>query len=331
MTTFVFGLEDLARTRFAISPMWELVSSIRALRNPAEGALLVPWFERVRPKLPPLDLAAALALTPPKGYIPDFISPPPTTPLAVFEEELELVGSTPVAQVRHDVETLARLQYRRAVPEVLRPFLDHPRKALNRLAKSLAAYWEVAIAPYWPRVDALLHADVHHRARRLTEGGPAALFADLHPTVHWDDGELLVEQEYQAVVPLEGRSLLLVPSAFGWVAPATMTEDPWQPTVFYPARGVATLWEAGVAEAPEALAAVLGRGRADLLAALHAPCSTSDIARRLGITPGAVSQHIGALRAAGLVASDREGRNVLHARTALADALVGGASADAPH
>src|SRR4249919_365297 len=195
MTTFVFGLEDLARTRFAISPMWELVSSIRALRRPAESALLVPWFERVRPEIPGLDLAAALVLTPPKGYIPDFISPPPTTPLAVFEEELELVRSTPVAQARQEVETLVRLQYR-AFPEVLRPFLEYPRAALNRLAKSLEAYWEVAIAPYWPRVHALLHADVHHRARRLTEGGPAALFADLHPTVHWDADELLVEQEY---------------------------------------------------------------------------------------------------------------------------------------
>src|SRR5215216_2598629 len=112
MTTFLFGLEDLARTRFAISPMWELVSSIRALRRPDEGALLVPWLERVRPELPGLDLAAALALTPPKGFIPDFLSPPPTTPLAMFEEELELVRSTPVVQIRHDIETLGRIQYR---------------------------------------------------------------------------------------------------------------------------------------------------------------------------------------------------------------------------
>jgi biotin operon repressor len=319
MTTFVFGLEDLARTRFAISPMWELVSSLRALRDPAAGALLMPWMERVRPELPALDIAPAMAMLPYKGYIPDFISPPPSTPLAVFEEELELVRATPVPLVRRDLEVMFR---GRRLPNVLEPFLEHPRAALNRLVKLLAAYWEVALAPYWPRVHALLHADVSHRARRLTEGGPEGLFADLHPTVHWGDARLVIDQEYQGVVALEGRSLLLVPSAFAWDFPATMTEDPWQPTVFYPARGIATLWEAAPAAAPEALGAVLGRGRAALLAALDAPSSTSDLARRLGITPGAVSQHVGALRAAGLVASDREGRSVLHVRTALADALV---------
>jgi DNA-binding transcriptional ArsR family regulator len=330
MTTFVFGLEDLARTRFAISPMWELVASIRALRNMSEDALLVPWFERVRPELAGLDLGTALAMLPGKGYIPDFVSPPPTSPLADFDEELELVRSTPAAGVRNDIEALARQQYRGKLPEILRPFLEHPRAAMNRLAKSLGAYWEVAIEPVWPRVHALLRADINYRAGRLTDGGPAALFADLHPTVQWDGSELLIRQKWEGRYELGGRSLLLVPSAFGWAFPATMTDEPWQPTLFYPARGVATLWEPGAAQAPEALGTVIGRGRAAVLAALDAPASTTELARRLEVTPGAVSQHVGALRAAGLVASERDGRTVLHARTGLADALVGGAVADTP-
>ncbi len=327
MTTFVFGLDDLARTRFAISPMWELISSIRSLRAISEDALLVPWFERVRPALRELDLGAALALHPRHGYIPDFTSPPPSSPLAVFEEELDAVRSTPVALVRNDMGALARQHYGGRLPEVLRPFVEHPRAATNRLAKVLAAYWKVAIEPFWPRVHALLRADIDHRARRLTEGGPEALFADLHPTVSWDGRELLIRQKWQGRYELEGRSLLLVPSAFGWQFPSSLTEDPWQPTVFYPARGVATLWEPGAAEAPEALAAVVGRGRAAVLAALDAPATTTELARRLEVTPGAISQHVGALRAAGLVTSDRAGRTVLHARTGLADGLVRGQTA----
>jgi biotin operon repressor len=326
MTTFVFGLEDLARTRFAISPMWEAISSIRALRSISEDALLLPWFERVRPALRELDLAEALALHNRHGYIPDFTSPPPTTPLAVFEEELELVRATPAALVRNDMGALARQQYGGKLPEILTSFVEHPRAATNRLAKTLAAYWETAIEPFWPRVHALLRADIDYRARCLTEGGPEALFADLHPTVTWDGSELEIRQKWCGRYELEGRSLLLVPSAFGWQFPSTLTEDPWQPTLFYPARGVATLWEPGAAEAPEALGAVLGSGRAAVLSALDAPATSGELARRLGVTAGSVSQHVGSLRAAGLVASERDGRHVLHARTGLADQLVTGAA-----
>lgn len=123
---------------------------------------------------------------------------------------------------------------------------------------------------------------------------------------------------------LGGRGLLLVPSAFASDVPVTITEPPWQPTLIYPARGVATLWESGGERTPKALAAVIGQTRAALLAELDAPRSTTDVARLLGITPGGASQHVGALRAAGLVAGRREGRSVLYVRTPLADALVAG-------
>jgi len=41
------------------------------------------------------------------------------------------------------------------------------------------------------------------------------------------------------------------------------------------------------------------------------------------ITPGGASQHLTALRDAGLVTSARHGRSVLYARSPLADQLVG--------
>jgi uncharacterized protein DUF5937/helix-turn-helix protein len=321
MVIFHFGVEDLARTRFAISAMWEVMSSLRILRDPALGALHVPWLRDVRPRLAGLDLGPALSLLPPHGYIPDFLTPPPATPLAAFEEELSRVRSTRAAQVRHDMGLLIG---RRAPSGLQREFVEHPRRSLNRLADSIARYWDRAMADGWPRVQALLQADLHHRARRLTEGGPAGLFADLHPDVRWEEGRLSVVVPYDEEIALEGRGLLLLPSAFRWEHPGVITERPWQPTVFYPARGVATLWEPGAAEGPEALAAVVGRGRAAVLAALDAPRPTGEVARRLGLTAGAVSQHLGALRAAGLVTSEREGRGVLNARTPLADALISG-------
>ena len=46
MVRFVFTVEDLARTRFAISPMWEAVHSLAALRDPSTAALHVPWLRK---------------------------------------------------------------------------------------------------------------------------------------------------------------------------------------------------------------------------------------------------------------------------------------------
>jgi DNA-binding transcriptional ArsR family regulator len=114
-----------------------------------------------------------------------------------------------------------------------------------------------------------------------------------------------------------------VPSAFGWERPFSITDAPWQPTLIYPARGVAMLWEPGE-PAPDGVAALVGRTRAELLAALDAPRSTTELAACLGVSPGGASQHLSVLRAAGLVTGRREGRSVLYVRTPLADSLAAG-------
>ena len=91
--------------------------------------------------------------------------------------------------------------------------------------------------------------------------------------------------------------------------------------MIYAPRGVGDLW-APTGEGPEALADLVGRGRARILTALAAEASTSELARRLAASPGGVSEHLGVLRRAGLVRARREGRSVLYSRTAAGDALT---------
>jgi DNA-binding transcriptional ArsR family regulator len=326
MVIFEFGIEDLARLRFAISPMWEVVASLRRLRDPSAAGPHLPWIDGLRGRLGGIELGPALHLTPARGYVPDFMSPPPTTPLARFEDEIELVRASPARQVRRDMELLLG---GRPAPPVLEPFLSSPVRSVKRLADQLERYWAVAIEPHWPRVRALLEADLAHRARRLTEGGPAALFPDLHRSVGWRGGAVHVDVPHDGVTRLEGRGLLLVPSAFSWISPATIDEEPWQPTLIYPARGVAALWEPPAERSPEAVARVIGRTRAGLLARLQTPQTTTALAARTGLRAGGVSQHLTALRDAGLVSATRQGRAVLYVRTDLADALLTGARSPA--
>lgn len=320
MVVYEFGVEDLARTHFAISPLFELVRSLRALVEPSRSAFHLPWIEDLRGRLGGIDLLPAIELVPPGGYTPDFIAPPPSTPLADIEDELDLVRRTSPARVRREIG----IRFRgKRVPATVQPLLEHPRRELNRLCDTFGEYWDRAIAPHWPRIKALLRADIDHNARRLATGGAEALFHDLHHAVSWHGSELRVEGDWTARVQLEGQGLLLVPSAFIWQRPMSITDPPWQPTVVYPARGVATLWESAPTS-PQALAALLGKTRANLLAMLDAPRSTTELARRLDVSAGGVSQHLGVLRASGLVTPQRDGRSVLYVRTPLADELVSG-------
>jgi len=95
---FRFGHEDLVRTRFAISPLFDLVWSTDALADPGTHSLHLPWVRAARERLRGFeyDLLTVLGTSAgPGGYVPDFISPPPTTPLAELEDELARVRSTP--------------------------------------------------------------------------------------------------------------------------------------------------------------------------------------------------------------------------------------------
>ncbi len=82
------------------------------------------------------------------------------------------------------------------------------------------------------------------------------------------------------------------------------------------------MWEPRTTAATDAVAAVLGRSRTLLLAALDTPASTTQLATHSGLSAAGVSQHLTALRNAGLVTSHRSGRSVLYARTSVADQLL---------
>lgn len=110
-------------------------------------------------------------------------------------------------------------------PQVAAPWPADPAGRLAHLAGVLDGYWEQAIAPSWPRVRAYLEADLGHRACALARRGPEELLADLHPRIWWRAEELSVEVRKDEVAELDGRGLLLVPTAFG-TGPAVKTADP---------------------------------------------------------------------------------------------------------
>src|SRR3954469_8947671 len=104
MIRYRFARDDLLRTRFAVSPLFEATASVAALRDPAAASLHLPWVRAARAALGDLDLSLLDALVGrPGGYTPDFISPPPESPLPDVAAEIERVARTPPAQVREEL------------------------------------------------------------------------------------------------------------------------------------------------------------------------------------------------------------------------------------
>ncbi|MFI6146184.1 DUF5937 family protein [Streptomyces sp. NPDC051109] len=323
---FRFGAGDLLRCRFSVSPRWETQEAVRTLLQPERQTYHLPWLRQVRAAAEGLDLRPLWLLMPRAGHNPDFLSPPPVGPSVTFEQELARVRSAAAdpQAVREDLRRSLVCTPGAAESDLGRRMLADPARAVRELADLYAQAWAALVAPHWPRLRALLEADVLFHSRRLAAGGLEALFDGLHPDLRWSDGTLTIDRANHHDRSLGGQGLLLMPSAFVWPEVVGGYDPPWQPTLVYPARGIGALWTASAGPTPRALARLLGRGRADVLCALDEPSSTTELARRLGLAPATVSAHLKVLHAAGLLISARHGHRILYERTPLAIALTTG-------
>jgi DNA-binding transcriptional ArsR family regulator len=206
------------------------------------------------------------------------------------------------------------------VRTVLDQLLTDPAAARDLLADQLQAAWDRLVAPFWPRIRALLDADVAYRSQQLTAGGLGPMLAAIDSRITWGDAAVVVDDGIPAVADLAGRGLVLMPSAYVWPLVTTVTEEPWQPTVVYPARGIAGLWQRP-APPPDTLIRLLGRTRALLLHSLDQPASTTALAGLHGLSLSGTSQHLVALRDAGLLAGVRHRHEIRYARTRLGTEL----------
>ncbi|MEV7116973.1 ArsR/SmtB family transcription factor [Kitasatospora griseola] len=138
-----------------------------------------------------------------------------------------------------------------------------------------------------------------------------------------DDPDPRVQALGGRYTPVAGRGLVLMPTLCALGAHTVIDADE-PPVITYPARGNALTGESSPPRVPDALAELIGLPRARLLVLLDQSASTTALAHRLAVTPGAVSRHLSALATAGLLTRTRAGRSVLYARSPLGDALTAG-------
>jgi DNA-binding transcriptional ArsR family regulator len=313
--------EDLLAVRFACSPVWETQAAVRTFGDGRARVHHRTWHELVRERVSRLDLAPLLAVQPRRGSTPDFLTPPPRKARPRLRDQLAEIRTTPPAQVVRELErcreTVVDVEYRRLIDS----FLAKPTDARDLLAARVHEAWIELVAPFWVRIRTLLDRDIDERSRTLARHGLRHVLDDLHPRVRWTKRGLSCRDGSGRTVQVDERGLVLMPSAYLWPNVAVFVDEPWLPTIVYPARGIGELWRAPQAP-PDALARLLGRTRALVLSSLDQPLSTTALAGLIELSPAGASRHLLALRDAGLVASRRRGHEVRYSRTQLGTALL---------
>ncbi len=192
---------------------------------------------------------------------------------------------------------------------------------LARLIGALRSYHHAAVEPYWPHIRASVEADRAVRGRALLDGGADGLLATLPPMIRWRSPVLEADYPFDRDLHLDGRGLLLQPSFFCRGTPVVYRDPSLPPVLVYP---VANPGAPVFAEPGPWLGRLVGHTRSAVLSSIGNGCTTSELARRAGVSLASASQHASVLREAGLVLTLRHGSSVLHTLTPLGGSLLRG-------
>lgn len=307
-----FGCADLARTTIAREPdpLWEVLLGLHMLQTDDEPAVFGPWRQRARASLTSVE-RELLALAPPEGYSPDFL-----TPAAAADgvtAGLSAISTTPRSRVHDD---LSRLSDGVRLPRWTRRLAAGDTTVMRKVVHGLQHFHRTKIAPQMPSISAAVARDVTLHNEAVTTGGFETLVGTLHPTLSWRPPVLTVDMRHvDRDQHLSGRGLRLVPSFFCWRHPIMLFDPELPPVLVYPVQHDPS-WSEPVARRadPErALADLIGRTRAVVLRSISAgACSTSELARRAGISLASASEHARVLHQTGLVTTQRAGSAVRH-------------------
>lgn len=317
------GEADLGRIRFAErpEPLWETALGVRALGRLPLPRAIRSWRQQVRPRVHP-GMRPMLSLFSPAGQFPDFLTPEPGD--GGLDGSLKVLADVPAEVIEAGLGPYLPPGCHDGWAGELMAGRASARRDLGAAVRMVH---DAAIAPAMAGIERRYAADLAIRSRTLLGAGLDAVLASLHPDVDWRPPVLTAYRQVQGPpldVHLEGRGLLLYPT--GFVTSCLVLDEPGRtPVLIYPAI------EVPYAESPDhdALAELLGRTRAVVLTALGSGASTTQLARRAGISLASASEHARVLRQAGLVETQRTGRLTLHSLTPAGRALLTTASPSA--
>lgn len=323
----VFTPEDLVRVRIAPrpDPLWEMVLSLHLLQTRGGGAGLAGWRRRVRADLAEAGLLTSVRdvlvpLAPSGPYFPDFLTPAEAQ--LGLEQGVDALVDTPRRRIRHELD-LVRTYY--GLPPGLDGLARGDPRAVRDLGRMAVGYCRAVLGPQLQEMEQTLGQERSALARHLADDGVEQMLDRLPPMMRWRPPVL--EADYPAgaaqnarEIHLRGRGLTLIPSSFCRKTPVALVDQGLPPVLVYPARR----WDSPASTRDDPLVDLLGRTRAETLRCIvTAPsCTTSELARRTGVSLANASKHAHVLRQAGLITSTRRANLMLHQATTLGAELA---------
>ncbi|MFF4948574.1 helix-turn-helix domain-containing protein [Streptomyces chattanoogensis] len=312
----------LSRSRFALSPLAETLSSMIVLGKPCADPWVAPWHGRHRSAFSmALDAdpfaKGLIRLFGSTKWLPEFVAIPPSGGMrTALADELEKVAGASDAEVRAGLEKSVAHSWQR---HDLSWMDGHGWGA--RTADLLRHVWDTHVLPDWPRRRALLERDVTYRAGLLAAyGWPRALerMSRRSAWVGTDAIRFGNSPGPDRVVGDEGMLFVPVSVSSGtWLCAAPSG----QYAQVYPARGCAATTT--LPRRVGALERLIGTGRAAILRELERPATSSELATQLSQSLGTIGGHLAVLRDADLIVGTRVGRRVVYRRTETGDLLAG--------
>ncbi|MEU1817139.1 DUF5937 family protein [Streptomyces roseifaciens] len=193
--------------------------------------------------------------------------------------------------------------------------LEDPPALRAWLRRLLEDCEEAFFADNWQRVRVQLAADARHKADLLRHKGLAEAMSAVSTAVSLGAGgrRIVLDKLQNGRATACAKGLTFIPTAFGWPHLIVLYRPGWQPMVQYPVAAP---------ELPKGPALQLVQQRMEALAhpvrmrlcrtLSRGPHTTSELATVFGLTPPEVSRHIAVMKKAGLLATRRRGRYVLH-------------------
>ena len=303
--------DDLARTRLALSPLWELVrvALLRSTTSEPPRGVRALGRTHARRALRDVDLGPLDLSIPLRHSIPDFAAPIPKDPLRGLADEIEAVRATEPDVVRADIAE----DWRDDPPPPWDAFVRAPardgRPPRRRAARLLGggAGRRLAAAARGARGRDARPAPARSRSR-----APAAVLEELHPSVRWRHPVIELIKDKECDMHLDGRPLVLIPLVFARGVLMGESEDEQRGGARLPGARHGGAVDREAAGFDGRLELLLGHGRAAVLRALDRPATTTELARRLSYAPSTVSAHLDVLARAGLVERHRVRRSVFY-------------------
>ncbi|MGW0886088.1 ArsR/SmtB family transcription factor [Streptomyces sp. NPDC002671] len=321
MLRITLSAQDLARIQFVPrpAPLVELKLTLMMLQRPDSEQLFGRWRRKLRKQLPATTRPLWDLLSPYRGAA--FIDPV----TADLPTGLESVRSAPATLVRTGIEHVWAPR-RGAPPSWVRELIRGEGPSRELLCRALADAHDTVLGEVWPQVMANHQAEFARYALNAAQHGVAGALNALCPGSRLVDRHWELDAPYHRHVTPAQRGLLLLPT-FHWTAAPLILDTDDQPVLMvYPAGPGMPIVPTPASE--DTLAPILGTTRAHALRLLTDPLSTGELAGLLGVSPGAVSTHTAALRAAGLINTARNGRAVRHELTALGTLMIKNAGKD---